>query len=323
MRQLALTSAIAFVAVIGTGAITRASDCGFFLGQIENLKAACASGSYCADLQAFQERARAEDCLADDSTPRDSSQASPPVAVARPPSTYKPPSNDRLVDCSAIPSDVASYQMLVALKYSAKLRALNEGLDTLRQQRAELESTFNLDFGDAGSIRSGITYMAAITKTAADLIDDILAYLPEGKLGNSVYSVFKWKLSSREAYEAITKGKLITESVSEDSLQAAIDVLLESATVNPAVTTAKLLNDLQKNGAELAEMPEKFETARAEYDRAVKTLDGQIANIAKKIRDAKATSVQSGGDALFNRYMEIREICLVTQASGPELRPLQ
>lgn len=316
MRKIALTSAIGLMAISCACGASRASDCDFFQEQIDNLKAACASGSYCADLEAFKQRARSEGCLAN--------EVPPPVTVVRPPPPKpQPPPTPRKDNCAAIPTDLESYKMAVALKYSAKLRALTEGLELLRRQRSELENTFNFDIGAPGSIRSSITYIAAITKTATDLINDVLAYLPEGKLGNSLYKLGKWKLSSRQAYEAITKGKLINDAVSEDALQAAIDVTLEAATINPAIATAKLLNDLQKNGRELAETPEKFKTAREDYLKAVDLLDGQISNIAKKISEAKAASVQSGGEALLKRYTEIRSMCFSADAGGPELRPLQ
>jgi hypothetical protein len=213
--------------------------------------------------------------------------------------------------------------MAAALKYSAKLRALTEGLETLRQQRSELESSFNSDIGDPGSIRSSITYIAAITKTATDLINDVTGFLPEGKLGDTIRTVGKWKLSSKQVYEAITKGKLISDAVGEDALQAAVDVSLEAVTVNPVVAAGKLLNNLQKNARDLAELPENFKTAREEYDRAAKVLDGQIANIASQIREAKAASVQSEGEALFQRYSEIRSMCPSVDASRPELKPLR
>ena len=315
MRQIALTSAIGLIAVFGAAESLRASDCDFFLGQIDNLKAACASGSFCEDLKAFRERARSEGCLSDDPPP--------PVAVVRPPPPKPQPPTPPKDVCSAIPSDLETYKMAVALKYSAKLRALTEALETLRQQRSELESSFNSDIGDPGSIRSSITYIAAITKTATDLINDVIGFLPEGKLSDTIRTVGKWKLSSKQVYEAITKGKLIADAVGEDALQAAVDVMLEAATVNPAVATGKLLNNLQKNARDLAELPENFKTAREEYGRAAKVLDDQMSNIVSKIREAKTDSVQSEGEALFQRYSEIRKMCPSTDASVLELKPLR
>lgn len=206
--------------------------------------------------------------------------------------------------CSAIPLSRDYYTDAVRRVWMAKKKAFEEHLDTLTKLRKDLVSDYWWTVGDPGSAREAVTFLALVSKTTTDLIEDLSGFATIHEIG-----------AAKDIYNAIKQGQLAHEAIKSDSTTAATLVLLDlQAGVNPAIRVAKTALDFTKNVAEISETRESIERARKEVTNQLEALEKKMIAVRAKIAHVVIADELPPVEALFSRYQSVRSMCELQQS---------
>jgi hypothetical protein len=201
--------------------------------------------------------------------------------------------------CLSLPRDPTYYRGEVAKAWQQKKAFLMDHQKTLQQLRADRQSDYAWNVGDAGSARELATYFAMVTKTTSDLIEDLGGFGSEKAVGRAT-----------EIYAAIKDGKTAYTLVAGDALTAVTDVLIDAAADEiPTIRGAKAVKDFAENMVHMTELPEGMAAARREFLNQMDALNTEISKSQTKIDQLQRDNESSEIEALFQTFQAVRQLC--------------
>jgi archaellum component FlaC len=211
--------------------------------------------------------------------------------------------------CNALPSDKKQLAAPIDSAWFRKKAAINDGINTLRKFRSDLENDSKWTIGDPGSARELTTYLAQVTKTTTNLLENLGGFSSE-----------KSTRAAKEVYEKIKQGRTAYEAVTQDAKKIVINVLLDAASdaksnVNVIAKAVKTIKDFAENMTEMAKTPEELKTAREEVKRQLENIDAQISNLQSKIEQTRREHEPDQIESLLQTYQSVREFCAASSPS--------
>ncbi len=112
-----------------------------------------------------------------------------------------------------------------------KKSAIDDGIKTLHKFRADFESATKTKWtvGESGSMRELSIYLAQVTKSMTDLIENLGGFSSE-----------KSTRAAKDVYEEIKRGRTAYEVMTEDAQKVVMNLLLDAASdVSPVARGVK------------------------------------------------------------------------------------
>jgi hypothetical protein len=206
--------------------------------------------------------------------------------------------------CNSLPNDRNQITRSVDSAWYRKKAVINDGLKTLHKLRSDLDSDYKWTIGDPGSMRELTTYLAQVTKTTTDLIED---------LGG--FSTSKSSRAANDVYEQIKLGRTSYEVVTQDAQKVVANVLLDAASdVSPIARSAKTVKDFSDNISDMMKTPEDMKKARDEVRRQLEIIDSQASTLQRNLDQIRREHEPSEVEPLLQTYQSVQKMC---SASSP------
>jgi hypothetical protein len=153
--------------------------------------------------------------------------------------------------CSSLPVDQPSLARVVDGAWLGKKYAIDDGIKTLRKFRSDLESDAKWTVGESGSMRELSIYLAQVTKSMTDLIENLGGFSGE-----------KSSRAAKDVYEEIKRGRTAYEVMTQDAKKVVVNLLLDAASeVSPVARGAKSIKDFAESIVEITRTPEELKSA--------------------------------------------------------------
>jgi hypothetical protein len=209
--------------------------------------------------------------------------------------------------CNALPIDQPQLARAVDGAWLGKKYAIDDGIKTLRKIRADLQSDAKWTVGEPGSVRELSIYLAQVTKSITDLIENLGGFSSE-----------KSTRAVKDVYEEIKRGRTAYEVVTQDTQTVVLNLLLDAASdVSPVARGAKSIKDFTESVIEMTKTPEELKSAREEIKRQLDGIDARINAMQRTLDQIKRDYGPDEISALLQSYRSVHQMCSAELLARP------